>query len=99
MKNMTAIRSPVWNGELCVTGKSPVIKIGHRLSCFYIFIKMLQFYIQYSRLQGVKPAIATHHFIVISFALAMIGDHFHFISKRVIISENGTAVTVSTEIF
>ncbi len=82
-------------GDFAVAGKCFIIKISHGSSGSNVFIKMFQFNIENCGLQSIKPAVAAHHFIIISFSLAVVGNHPQFCCQFIIIGENGPAVTIA----
>src|SRR5687767_3440032 len=93
---MIGIRRPVRDSELWVTGKCLVVMISCLAAGRNVFIEIWQFYIQYSGLQGIEPAVAANAVVVIAFGLTVVGDHFQRYGQFIIIGEDSAAIAIAT---
>src|SRR5690606_4543956 len=89
----------VWGSDFRITRKCLVIFQGNCPSCFDIFIKMREFNIQYGSLNGIQPAVTSHHIMIITLALPVVGYHLQFYCQVIVIGKNGTAVSVTSQVF
>ena len=99
MENVVSIWRTVRDNYFRIVFKSIVVIVGGGAARIAIRIKVAELNAKYGSLNAVQAAVAAHHFVIISFILAMVGNHSQGSSQFIVISEYRTTIAITAEVF
>lgn len=87
----------VWRGVDARLIQQVGVALGHLITHCHFVIQHRQLGQQYSGLQGVKPAVHAHANVVVPLVLPVAGNLAHHFRQFVIVSKNGTTITITAQ--